>query len=78
MAFKQLTIEALIKAPLSRVWECWTQPEHITQWNFASEDWCCPSARVDLRLGGDYCARMESRDGAMGFDFEGKYEEVDH
>jgi uncharacterized protein YndB with AHSA1/START domain len=47
------------------------------QWNFASPDWCCPSARVDLRAGGTHSVRMEARDGSMGFDFEGVYEEVD-
>jgi len=78
MAFKKLKIEALVQAPISRVWECWTRPEHITQWNFASDDWCCPSARVDLRPGGNYCARMEAKDGSMGFDFEAKYEDVVH
>ncbi len=76
MAFKQLKIEAFIEAPVSRVWQCWTRPEHITQWNFASEDWRCPSAQVDLRTGGEYLARMESRDGSMGFDFRGNYGEV--
>ena len=72
----EITIESLVRAPIDRVWLCWTEPEHITQWNFASEDWCCPNAENDLRPGGRYRARMEAKDGSFGFDFEGVYDEV--
>ena len=72
--YSQIKIEALINRKSDLVWQCWTTPEHITKWNFASDDWCCPSVRVELREGGKYCARMESKDGTMGFDFEGVYE----
>jgi uncharacterized protein YndB with AHSA1/START domain len=51
-------------------------PEDITQWNFASDDWCCPSSVVDLRVGGKFSSRMEARDGSQGFDFEGVYTEI--
>lgn len=71
-----ITIEATIDAPLERVWTCWTSPEHITQWNFATDDWCCPSAENDLRVGGRYRARMEAKDGSFGFDFEAVYDTV--
>lgn len=72
----QVTIEATIFAPISKVWEYWTQPEHITKWNFANEDWCCPTASNDLKVGGKYSARMEAKDGSFGFDFEAIYDEV--
>lgn len=47
------------------------------QWNFAVEEWHCPSADIDLRVGGMHKARMEAKDGSFGFDFEGMYSEVD-
>lgn len=72
----QITIETFINAPMERVWSCWTQPGHITQWNFASPDWCCPRAINNLEPGGDFSWRMEARDGSMGFDFEGTYLEI--
>lgn len=72
----QITIETTTKASLENVWTCWTQPEHITQWNFASDDWHCPRAQNDVRAGGTFSARMESKDGKMGFDFGGTYDEV--
>jgi len=72
----KISIETTVAAPVARVWEAFTTPTHIVQWNFASDDWCCPSAEVDLRVGGAHKARMEAKDGSFGFDFEGTYEEV--
>lgn len=46
------------------------------QWNAASDDWHTPISRVDLRPGGRFYARMEARDGTVGFDFEGVYTNV--
>lgn len=72
----KITVETIVNAPIERVWQAWNSPEDITHWNFASEDWQCPSATVDLREGGTYSSRMEAKDGSMGFDFEGTYSEV--
>ena len=66
----KITVKTVVSAPLERVWEAWTTPADIVQWNFASDDWCCPSAEVDLRVGGLWKARMEAKDGSFGFDFE--------
>jgi len=76
MSKEQITIAAAVAAPLEKVWEYWTEPEHITQWNFASADWCCPSAANELQVGGRYKARMEAKDGSFGFDFEAIYDQV--
>jgi uncharacterized protein YndB with AHSA1/START domain len=58
------------------VWKYYTEPAHITQWNAASDDWHCPRAENDLRVGGRFSSRMEARDGSMGFDFGGTYNAV--
>jgi len=71
-----ITIEALINAPIEKVWECWTAPEHITQWNQASDDWHCPKGVNDLRPGGQFSFTMAARDGSVEFDFAGVYDEV--
>ncbi len=72
----QITVETHAAVPPEQAWAAYTDPDAITRWNFASSDWCCPSAQVDLREGGRHVARMEAKDGSMGFDFEGTYEEV--
>jgi uncharacterized protein YndB with AHSA1/START domain len=72
----KITVEANISAPIEKVWNYYTQPEHITKWNFASDNWHCPSAENDLRVGGKLNARMEAKDESNGFDFEAIYTEI--
>jgi len=69
-----ITVENTVKAPVEKVWEYWTKPEHITKWNAASDDWHTPWAKADFREGGSFSARMEAKDGSMGFDFAGVYD----
>lgn len=72
-----ITVETLVRATPQLVWTAWTTPEHICQWNAASDDWHTTDSAVDLRVGGRFSARMEARDGSVGFDFSGCYTEVD-
>jgi uncharacterized protein YndB with AHSA1/START domain len=71
-----ITIENTVHAPVAKVWDFWTTPDHITKWNSPSDDWHSPSAQNDLRVGGKFLARMEAKDGSYGFDFGGIYDEV--
>ncbi|QAA33636.1 SRPBCC family protein [Clostridium manihotivorum] len=72
-----INIKATVDAPIEKVWKCWTEPEHIKKWNNASEDWHTTVAENDLKVGGKFLSRMEAKDGSMGFDFWGIYDEVD-
>lgn len=72
-----VTISTLVDAPIDTVWKFWTEPEHIKQWNHASDDWHTIEAENDIRVGGKFRSRMEAKDQSMGFDFEGVYEEVE-
>jgi uncharacterized protein YndB with AHSA1/START domain len=72
----EISIETSVKAPIETVWHAYTSPDHITKWNFASDDWCCPRAASDLRIGGQFSSRMEAKDGSMGFDFAGTYTNI--
>lgn len=76
MAKKRITVEALVGVAPENAWEYYHNPKHITQWNFASKDWHCPSAKNDLSVGGKYSARMEARDGSFGFDYEAIYNSI--
>lgn len=73
----KITIKTTVDAPIEKVWSAWTEPEHIVQWNFASDDWHCPSAEIDLTVGRKFKYRMEAKDGSMGFDFEGTFKAID-
>ena len=71
-----ITVETTIAAPVALIWDCWTTPADIVQWNSASPDWHTTRAEVDLRVGGQFSSRMEAKDGSMGFDFAGTYTAV--
>ncbi|MCF6130764.1 SRPBCC domain-containing protein [Flavobacterium sp. WG47] len=71
-----MTVRITTKEPLEKVWNYFTQPEHITKWCFASDDWHAPKAENDLRTGGTFSTTMAAKDGSMSFDFGGTYDEV--
>lgn len=76
MAQEKIIIRATVLANKQKVWDYYTQPEHITKWNFAHPSWHCPSATNDMTVGGKYVARMEAKDGSFGFDFDAVYTEI--
>ncbi len=72
-----VTIETTVDASLEKVWNNWTDPAHIVNWNAASPDWHTPRASNDLKVGGELFCRMEARDGSFGFDLKGTYTAVE-
>ncbi|MEY4944534.1 MAG: hypothetical protein RL384_478 [Actinomycetota bacterium] len=72
----KISVSVDINAPVAKAWDAYVTPEAINQWNFASDDWQCRDAKVDLRVGGDFSSHMEAKDGSFGFDFEGTYTNV--
>lgn len=69
----KIKVETFVVAPIEKVWELYTTPAHIINWNAASDDWHTTAASVDLRVGGEFSYRMEAKDGSFGFDFTGVY-----
>ncbi len=74
---ENITVTATVNAPIEKVWKYWTEPDHITKWNNASEDWHSPRAENNLEVGGTFNFRMEAKDGSFGFDFGGVYDAID-
>jgi uncharacterized protein YndB with AHSA1/START domain len=72
-----IKIQNEIHASLENAWNAYTQPQHIVNWNFASDDWHCPQAEVELKPGGTYKARMEAKDGSFGFDFIATFDYIE-
>jgi uncharacterized protein YndB with AHSA1/START domain len=72
----KVTVETTVNAPVEKVWKTWSEPQHITKWCAASDDWHAPKAENDLRTGGTFSTRMEAKDGSFGFDFGGVYDNV--
>ena len=71
-----ITVETVVRGSLEKVWQYWNEPEHITQWAFASNDWEAPAAENDVREGGRFKTVMAAKDGSSRFDFTGTYTTV--
>ena len=78
MTQKAITIQTTVNAPVEKVWKYWNQPEHITKWAFASDDWHAPKAENDLRVDGTFSTTMAAKDGSFSFDFGGVYTKVEN
>lgn len=77
MEHQCISVSATIHADKKTVWNYYTDPVHIVQWNFADPSWHCPTATNDVQVGGKFSARMEAKDGSFGFTFEGNYVEIE-
>ena len=64
-----IEVSVTINKPLKDVWFHLLNPKSIQQWNQASSDWETTEARVDVKVGGQYFAHMQAKDGSFGFDF---------
>lgn len=61
---------------INDAWRFWTEPEHIKNWYFASDDWYVPHASNNLCVGGQFNIGMSAKDKKSGFDFEGTYTKI--
>ncbi len=71
-----ITVETIVESPIEQTWEFWTEPEHIVNWSFASDDWEVPHAETDVRVGGKFKTVMAAKDKSTSFDFTGVYTSV--
>lgn len=74
---KKITVETKVNSSIDKIWEFWTKPEHIVNWNFAIPEWHCPKAKNNLEVGKPFSYRMEAKDGSMGFDYSGTYTKIE-
>ena len=76
-AMQLITVQSNIQAPIQKVWEFFTNPQHVINWNFAMPEWHCPSATNQLEVGGEFHYTMSARDNSMSFDFWGTYQKIE-
>lgn len=73
----EITVSVTVNVPIEQAWKSWITPEDIRSWNFAADEWCCPRADIDLKVGGQFSYRMEAKDGSMGFDYDGTFTAIE-
>lgn len=75
--FETFTINARVKKDIETCFRMYHTPEHITHWNFASDDWECPRASSEFQVGGRFHYYMQAKDQSFGFDFTGTFDIID-
>lgn len=71
-----ITISEFVRKPVEEVWEYFTNPLHIINWNFATDNWYCPHAENELKANGKFSYTMSSKDGKISFNFSGTFKEI--
>lgn len=74
--FSSITVSNFTKESIEKVWSYYTNENHIINWNFASEDWCCPKAENNLQEGKSFNYFMASKNGEHSFEFKGRYTRI--
>ncbi len=73
-----ITVNTTIKNKTTEeVWEYFTNPKHVMNWNYAGDDWHCPKAENNLEVGKSFNYTMAAKNGEMSFDFTGIYTEIE-
>lgn len=62
-------------APMQLVFEAWTQPEHLKNWQFPQKGFVCDYVRADIKAGGSSLHKMTAPNGFEMWLLT-KYEEI--
>ena len=71
-----LVVQSEIDCPLESVWTYFTEPKHIQNWNFATDDWHCPEATSDFQIGGKFIYKMAASLHALDPDNEIRFDGI--
>lgn len=70
-----VVVERVFNAPVERIWQMWTQPEHLINW-YGPQGFSVTVAEMDMRVGGRHLFCMTSTDGSMKMWLVGEYTEI--
>lgn len=73
----KIEVTTVVEASAEQVWQAWVNPEDIKSWNFATDEWCCPEAEVNLNVGERFNYKMAAKDGSMAFNFGGTFTNIE-
>lgn len=77
--FTKSTIEVKVQVnqPINKVWDFFTQEEHILQWHCPNNEWSCCSVKNDFVKGGRFSYIMKTNDQIMSNTLEGIYTNIE-
>jgi uncharacterized protein YndB with AHSA1/START domain len=67
----------IIDAPLEKVWEAWTNPSHIKNWNFSTNEWKIDQVMNDLKMLGQFHINYRDKNGSFAHEVKGTYTNVE-
>ena len=73
---KKFVISVDVYQQMDIIWTTYSQPEHVTKWSFASDDWHVTEGHAHFTEGGAFNYRMEAKDESMGFNFMGTFDKI--
>lgn len=59
---KPVVIKRTFHHPINKIWEAWSVPATFKKW-WGPNDFTCPEAHIDFRVGGKILACMKAKDG---------------
>jgi uncharacterized protein YndB with AHSA1/START domain len=71
-----LKLTRLFRAPRTRVFQAWTNPEDLKEWWQLGHGWKLAVAEVDLRVGGKYRIGLTSTENASRHEVTGTFREI--
>lgn len=71
---RELTLTRMLDAPPHRVFDVWTQPEHLSRW-LGPREFIATVCTMDVRVGGRYRICLRSPDGTHHW-MQGVYREI--
>ncbi|WP_142826299.1 SRPBCC family protein [Planococcus soli] len=74
---KMITLREKSRNRPEVIWKKLVTPENVMSWNYASDDWHCPTAENNLVIGGEFHYEMAAKDGSVSFDYWGTYTEIE-
>lgn len=76
MKVESIVAVVLVERPVDIVWEIWTNPEHMMQWNIPSHYWQCLNVQTHFILGGSFYFKWERKDGTESCEYKGSFRKL--
>jgi uncharacterized protein YndB with AHSA1/START domain len=70
-----IVVERTFNAPVERIWQMWTQPQHLKNW-YGPQGFSVTITEMDVRVGGRHLFCMTSADGSTKMWLVGEYTEI--
>ena len=73
---KLIVVKCWITSPIVKIWNYWTVPRHIENWNFIFDEWKCTTAENDVSENGRFTYHLSADHGNSMTDYSGIYTEI--